>query len=135
MTDPAASAGDTADAYTGAVTPGGPADSARAAPADDPQAGGSETSNNAYLLTCRVTGAQLLIDAADDAPACSTSCVGWRRSRGRRDDPPARDHVRALAEVVAATGARTIAGLRTPRPCPCRSTTPSGRVTRSASAR
>jgi len=111
MTDPAASAGDTADAYTGAVTPGGPADRRELPRLTIRKLAVSEMSNNAYLLTCRVTGAQLLIDAADDAPAL----LDLVRSGGDGLDAVVTthqhwDHVRALAEVVAATGARTIAG-------------------------
>ncbi|MHB1614938.1 MAG: MBL fold metallo-hydrolase [Actinomycetes bacterium] len=66
-------------------------------------------SNNAYLLRCRVTGEELLIDAADDA-ATLVRLVG--------DGPLARivtthrhhDHWQALADLVQATGARTAAG-------------------------
>jgi glyoxylase-like metal-dependent hydrolase (beta-lactamase superfamily II) len=73
--------------------------------------------NNVYLVTCRSTGAQVLIDAADDFPAI-TALLG---SGAVDAEVPARldtvvtthshwDHVRALAEVVAATGCRTAAG-------------------------
>jgi glyoxylase-like metal-dependent hydrolase (beta-lactamase superfamily II) len=75
--------------------------------------------NNVYLITARQTGAQVLIDAADDAPA-----VLDLLSAGAADVVPesaARlelvitthshwDHVRALADVVRETGARTAAG-------------------------
>jgi glyoxylase-like metal-dependent hydrolase (beta-lactamase superfamily II) len=69
--------------------------------------------NNAYLLTCRVSGAQLLIDAAADLP---------RLLRLVREGSPAsrldtivtthshHDHVGALSQLVGATGARTCAG-------------------------
>ena len=71
----------------------------------------SEMDNNAYLLTCRATGAQLLIDAADDAARCLALVA---EGTGRLDHIVTThqhwDHVRALAEVVAATGARTYAG-------------------------
>jgi glyoxylase-like metal-dependent hydrolase (beta-lactamase superfamily II) len=69
----------------------------------------SDMSNNVYLLRCRHTGEQVLIDAADDAPSV-LSLVG--------EDGLARvvtthqhwDHHRALPELVTATGAETLAG-------------------------
>lgn len=64
--------------------------------------------NNAYLLRCRRTGAQLLIDAAAEGAVLLESVgdgldtvVTTHRHQ---------DHWSALAEVVAATGARTAAG-------------------------
>ncbi|MFI7543280.1 MBL fold metallo-hydrolase [Actinoplanes sp. NPDC049599] len=67
------------------------------------------TDNNAYLLTCRADGTQVLIDAANDAetlleligPAGLTAVV-TTHSHG--------DHTAALAAVVQATGASSIAG-------------------------
>jgi glyoxylase-like metal-dependent hydrolase (beta-lactamase superfamily II) len=67
--------------------------------------------NNAYLLTCRATGAQLLIDAADDA----------RRLRELVDEGTGDldvivtthqhwDHHRALVEMSEWTSAATAAG-------------------------
>ncbi|MEE1651223.1 MBL fold metallo-hydrolase [Brachybacterium sp. J144] len=91
--------------------------------------------NNAYLLTCRATGAQLLIDAAAeperllalvaegaaDGPAGPTGASPNGGEAGSAPAGPARlerivtthrhhDHIGALAAVVAATGARTAAG-------------------------
>jgi glyoxylase-like metal-dependent hydrolase (beta-lactamase superfamily II) len=77
----------------------------------------SEMDNNVYLITAKATGAQVLIDAADDA-------AGILRllAEGAADARvPAKlalivtthshwDHVRALADIVRATGARTAAG-------------------------
>jgi glyoxylase-like metal-dependent hydrolase (beta-lactamase superfamily II) len=71
----------------------------------------SEMDNNAYLLRCRATGAQLLVDAADDAPrllglvaegagpleTVVTTHQHW-------------DHHRALEAVVLATGATMVCG-------------------------
>ncbi|MCW4386387.1 MBL fold metallo-hydrolase [Salinibacterium sp. SYSU T00001] len=77
----------------------------------------SEMDNNVYLLTAKATGAQLLIDAADDM-----SAIERMLREARRDSPePTRlsliitthrhaDHTRALAELAAATGALTAAG-------------------------
>lgn len=69
--------------------------------------------NNVYLLTCRVSGAQLLIDAATDVPRLMRLI--------REGSPDSRldqiltthshfDHVGALSQLAAATGARTLAG-------------------------
>ena len=64
--------------------------------------------NNAYLLRCRATDEQLLIDAAADAPVLLET-VGSRLAMVVTTHQH-RDHWGALAEVVAATGARTAAG-------------------------
>jgi glyoxylase-like metal-dependent hydrolase (beta-lactamase superfamily II) len=71
----------------------------------------SSFDNNVYLLTSRASGAQLLVDAADEAPRV----LGLIASGGDGLDVLATthrhaDHTRALAEVAAATGARTVAG-------------------------
>ena len=97
-------------AYTGAVSPGGDPDTREldhltiTKVAVDP-----EMSNNCYLLRCTATGDQLLVDAAAEAEtllpligsgglvAVVTTHQHW-------------DHHRALAEVVAATGAEVVAG-------------------------
>ncbi|GAB2674122.1 MBL fold metallo-hydrolase [Thalassiella azotivora] len=76
----------------------------------------SEMDNNAYLLTCATTGAQLLVDAADDAPRLLDMVEhGSPGPEGGRLDLVVTthghwDHHRALADVVRATGARTAAG-------------------------
>ncbi|RJT79036.1 MBL fold metallo-hydrolase [Arthrobacter cheniae] len=77
----------------------------------------SEMDNNVYLLTSRSTGAQVLIDAADDAPAILALLADAQEDT----DAEARlaliitthshwDHVRALEEVREVTKARTAAG-------------------------
>lgn len=77
----------------------------------------SEMENNVYLITAKATGAQVLIDASDDAAAIQRLIADGARDAAM----PARlvliitthshwDHVRALADVVEATGARTAAG-------------------------
>ncbi len=64
--------------------------------------------NNAYLLRCRHTGEQLLIDAADDAgrlvDLVGDDGLATVVTTHRHDD-----HWQALADVVAATGARSVA--------------------------
>ncbi|GAA1050642.1 MBL fold metallo-hydrolase [Arthrobacter russicus] len=79
----------------------------------------SAMDNNVYLLTSRTSGSQVLIDAADDAPAIFGMLAS--ASADTADGRPPKlqavitthshwDHVRALAAVVAASGARTVAG-------------------------
>ena len=76
----------------------------------------SQMDNNAYLLTCGTSGAQLLVDAADDAPTLLEMVGhGSTGARGGRLDLVVTthrhwDHHRALAAVVGATGASTAAG-------------------------
>ncbi|WP_026543652.1 MBL fold metallo-hydrolase [Arthrobacter sp. 35/47] len=77
----------------------------------------SEMDNNVYLITAKATGAQVLIDAADDAAGILRLLAD-----GAKDARvPAKlalivtthshwDHVRALADIVRATGARTATG-------------------------
>lgn len=77
----------------------------------------SEMDNNVYLLTAKKSGAQLLIDAADDLPA-----ILELLSDAAADTAAAPkltliatthqhwDHVRALPELVKTTGAMTAAG-------------------------
>jgi len=63
---------------------------------------------NCYLLRDRLSGEQVLIDAADDAPALIRLVNGELAAVITTHRH--RDHWRALAEVVAATGAVTMAG-------------------------
>lgn len=96
--------------YTGEVTPGGPAD-VRELPelTIAKVAVDASMSNNCYLLTCRETGEQLLVDAADDAAAL-LPLIGGAGLATVVTTHQHWDHHRALAEVVAATDATTIAG-------------------------
>src|SRR5690606_4430385 len=72
----------------------------------------SDMDNNAYLLTDAATGTQLLVDAADSAPRLLRLVA--ERGDGRLSAVLTThrhaDHHRALAEVVAATGATVLAG-------------------------
>ena len=100
-----------ADTYTGRVVPGGPVEVRALPDLTIRKLAVSQMSNNVYLLTCNATRRQLLIDAADDAPRI----VELVRDSGDGLDAVVTthrhwDHVRALAKVVAATGARTLAG-------------------------
>jgi glyoxylase-like metal-dependent hydrolase (beta-lactamase superfamily II) len=69
--------------------------------------------NDAYLLTCRRTGAQLLVDAAAE-PERLLELVRDGSPGGRLDlvvtTHRHADHLGALAAVLAATGARHAAG-------------------------
>lgn len=69
----------------------------------------SAMNNNVYLLTSVATGEQLLIDAADDAPAI-LGLVGHAGLDTIVTTHQHWDHHRALAEVAAATGATLAAG-------------------------
>ncbi len=96
--------------YTGEVSPGGPADTREAGDlvitkvAVDP-----EMSNNCYLLRCASTGDQVLIDAAAE-PSTILDLVGDGGLTHVITTHQHWDHHRALAEVVAATGAEVVAG-------------------------
>lgn len=77
----------------------------------------SEMANNVYLVTSKTDGAQLLIDAADDASAIA----GLIESAANDANVPAAlvgiatthqhwDHIRALKELADSTGVKTFAG-------------------------
>ncbi|WP_034623571.1 MBL fold metallo-hydrolase [Cellulomonas sp. URHE0023] len=69
--------------------------------------------NNTYLVTCRKDGAQLLVDAADD-PERLLGLVREGSGSARLDAVVTThrhpDHHRALASLVALTGAASMAG-------------------------
>ncbi|MFJ3783536.1 MBL fold metallo-hydrolase [Streptomyces sp. NPDC090093] len=95
--------------YSGVVKVGGPADVHELADLMISKVAVGPMDNNAYLLRCRATGEQLLIDAANEAGTLLTLIgddgIGAVVTTHRHGD-----HWQALAEVVAATGARTYAG-------------------------
>ena len=68
-----------------------------------------QMSNNCYLLTCRESGEQLLVDAAAEAGTL-LPLVGDAGLAEIVTTHQHWDHHRALAEVVAATGAGVLAG-------------------------
>jgi glyoxylase-like metal-dependent hydrolase (beta-lactamase superfamily II) len=96
--------------YHGRVTVGGDAEVRELADLVITKVAVGDFDNNAYLLRCRHTDEQLLIDAAAE-PERLLATIG--------DDALATvvtthrhgDHWQALAEVVAATGAKTVAGV------------------------
>ncbi|WP_206516082.1 MBL fold metallo-hydrolase [Nocardioides pantholopis] len=96
--------------YTGEVRPGGPVDVRELdALRITKIAVDEKMSNNCYLLRCRATGDQVLIDAAADA-ATLLSLIGPDGLTAVVTTHQHWDHHRALAEVVAATGAEVVAG-------------------------
>jgi glyoxylase-like metal-dependent hydrolase (beta-lactamase superfamily II) len=97
--------------YSGDVVSGGPSDRRELGRLTIRKACVGTMANNVYLLTCTATGAQLLIDAADD-PARIMSLLG--EGGGVLDIIVTThrhwDHHRALAQVADSTGAMTVAG-------------------------
>jgi glyoxylase-like metal-dependent hydrolase (beta-lactamase superfamily II) len=97
--------------YTGEVKPGsGPDVRELAHLAITKVAVDEQMSNNCYLLRCRDTGAQVLIDAAAE-PETLLPLVGDAGLDTVVTTHQHWDHHRALAEVVAATGAAVVAGV------------------------
>ena len=95
--------------YSGQVTVGGPADVHELKDLMITKIAVGPMNNNAYLLRCRATDEQLLIDAANDAHTL-LGTVGDDGIASVVTTHQHGDHWQALAEVVAATGARTYAG-------------------------
>ena len=95
--------------YHGKVVPGGPPDVRELAKLTITKFSVGDMDNNVYLLRCQATDQQLLVDAADDA-ARILQVVGSDGLRRVVTTHRHWDHHRALAEVVAATGATTVAG-------------------------
>jgi glyoxylase-like metal-dependent hydrolase (beta-lactamase superfamily II) len=95
--------------YTGDVEPGGPADVRELPGLTISKLAVSEMANNAYLLRCTATGEALLVDAAAE-PEALRALIGDADLRTVVTTHGHWDHHRALPEVVAATGAVTVAG-------------------------
>ncbi|CAN5172245.1 MBL fold metallo-hydrolase [soil metagenome] len=94
--------------YTGDVVVGGPADVRTAGGLQITKVCTPPFDNNCYLLRCTETGDTLLFDAAGDAPLL-LSLVGDGKLVGVVETHGHWDHVQALAEVHAASGAPVIA--------------------------
>lgn len=94
--------------YTGNVIVGGPAQARELPMLIISKVAVGPYNNNAYLLRCRRTGAQLLIDAADE-PEVLTELVGSDGLESIVTTHRHADHWQALPAVVATTGATTIA--------------------------
>ncbi len=95
--------------YSGAVRVGGPANVHELTDLMISKVAVGSMNNNAYLLRCRDTGEQLLIDAAAE-PQTLLRLIGDDGIASVVTTHRHGDHWQALAEVVAATGARTYAG-------------------------
>ncbi len=88
--------------YHGTVSPGGPPDVRELTDLVITKLAVSDMNNNVYLLRCRHTGEQVVIDAADDATTILSTAGEGGVSRVVTTHRHW-DHHRALAEVVAAT--------------------------------
>jgi glyoxylase-like metal-dependent hydrolase (beta-lactamase superfamily II) len=96
--------------YTGEVAPGGAPDVRElAALTITKLAVDEQMSNNCYLLRCRATGEQVLVDAAAE-PERLLPLVGDAGLVTVVTTHQHWDHHRALADVVSATGAEVVAG-------------------------
>lgn len=96
-------------AYHGSVKVGGPPDVHELAHLIITKVAVGPMDNNAYLLRCRATGEQLLVDAANEAGTL-LALIGDGGLTSVLTTHRHQDHWQALDEVVKATGARTIAG-------------------------
>ncbi len=94
--------------YTGDVEVGGSADVRELPGLTVSKVAVSEMANNAYLLRCTATGQALLVDAAAE-PQVLRALVGDADLRTVVTTHGHWDHHRALPDVVATTGARTVA--------------------------
>ena len=95
--------------YTGEVTVGGPTDTREAGDLVITKIAVGPMANNAYLLRCALTGEQVLIDAADQADLLLDQ-IGDRGLARVVTTHGHGDHWQALAAVVEATSAETVAG-------------------------
>lgn len=95
--------------YTGEVTPGGAPDVRELAELTITKLAVDEKmSNNCYLLTCRSTGENLLVDAADQPESLFQVADGAVATIVTTHQHW--DHHRGLAELARLTGATTVAG-------------------------
>ena len=95
--------------YSGKVRPGGRPDVRELPGLIITKFSVGDMDNNVYLLRCRATDEQLLIDAADDAPRI-LEVVGDDGLAAVVTTHQHWDHHRALPDVVSGTGATTVAG-------------------------
>ncbi|MFF4405421.1 MBL fold metallo-hydrolase [Streptomyces sp. NPDC002536] len=95
--------------YSGVVEVGGPADVHELTDLMISKVAVGPMNNNAYLLRCRATDEQLLIDAAAE-PRTLLTLIGDSGIASVVTTHRHADHWGALSEVVDVTGARTYAG-------------------------
>ncbi len=103
--------------YTGDVTPGGPPDARELPDLTITKISVGPMDNNAYLLRCRTSGQQLLIDAANDADRL-LSLIGDAGLSTVVTTHQHHDHWFALEDVVEATGAKSVAHAEDAEPLP-----------------
>jgi glyoxylase-like metal-dependent hydrolase (beta-lactamase superfamily II) len=101
--------------YTGTVVTGGETAVRRLPDAVVRKANVSAQDNNSYLVTCRATGREILIDAADRAPRLLELLAESAADSGQGLDLVVTthqhwDHHRALADILTATGASSASG-------------------------
>jgi glyoxylase-like metal-dependent hydrolase (beta-lactamase superfamily II) len=96
-------------AYTGKVTPGGPADVRDLPALSITKLSVGPMDNNAYLLRCTDTGDGVLIDAANESARLLDMIGADTRLSTVVTTHRHGDHWQALEEIVSATGARSIA--------------------------
>jgi len=95
--------------YTGEVEVGGPTDVQDAGDLEITKFAVGPLANNVYVLRCTLTGERVVIDAADEAERILAELDGAAVARivTTHRHP---DHWQALARIVEATGAETVAG-------------------------
>lgn len=99
------------DTYTPEVTPGGPWSTRELDALTIRKLAVSEMHNNVYLLTCRATGTQLLIDAADEPERLRELVAAGGSGLAHLVTTHQHwDHVRALVEVSRMFSPETHAG-------------------------
>jgi glyoxylase-like metal-dependent hydrolase (beta-lactamase superfamily II) len=100
-----------ASEYTGEVEVGGPSEVQDAGDLEITKFAVGPLANNVYLLRCTITDERILIDAADESERVLAEVGegGIARVVTTHRHP---DHWQALAAVVDATGAQTVAGTR-----------------------
>lgn len=94
--------------YSGKVTPGGPPASRDLSCLTITKVSVGPMDNNAYLLHCRATGEQLLVDAAAE-PGRLVELAGAAGLATVVTTHRHPDHWGALSDVVGASGARSLA--------------------------
>jgi glyoxylase-like metal-dependent hydrolase (beta-lactamase superfamily II) len=94
--------------YTGDVTQGGPPDVRELPDLVISKLSVAPMDNNVYLLRCRETGDQVLIDAANE-PQRILDLIGHGGLSTVVTTHQHRDHWAALGDVVTETGARSVA--------------------------
>lgn len=97
--------------YTPEVAPGGPWSTRELRALTIRKMAVSEMHNNVYLLTCRATGEQLLVDAADEPERIRELVAAGGPGLGHLVTTHQHwDHVRALVEITREYSPETYAG-------------------------